>query len=73
MNKINRLPHFNTVSKDNKLRLILNLSCESHVINDVMKYVNNVKNNLYYSLLDITLMGIVNDMIRGTTCTKICL
>ncbi len=72
MNKMSRLPHFNTVSKD-KLRIILNLSCESHVINDVMKYVNNVKNNLYYSLLDITLMGIVNDMIRGTTCTKICL
>ena len=32
----NGLPHLNTLSKENKLRIILNLSCENHVINDVM-------------------------------------
>ncbi len=50
MNKINRYTYFNTLSKEDKLRIILNL-CENHVIND--RYYEIYKNNLYYSLLDI--------------------
>ena len=51
MNKINRLTHFNfnSLSKEDKLRTISNLSCENYVINEVMKYI---KKHLYYSLLD---------------------
>ena len=42
MNKIyTRLPYFNTLSKEDKLR-ILNLSCENHVINDVIKYTKTI-------------------------------
>ncbi len=39
MNKINSLTHFNTLSKEDKLRMISDLSCENHVINDIMKYI----------------------------------
>ncbi len=42
MNKINRLIHFNTLSKEDKLRMILNLSCENHVIKDIMKYIKTI-------------------------------
>ena len=39
MKKINSLTHFNTLSKEDKLRKISNSSCENHVINDIMKYI----------------------------------
>ncbi len=39
MKKIFSLTHFKTLSKEDKLRMILNLSCENHVINDIMKYI----------------------------------
>ncbi len=39
MSKINRLTHFNTLSKEDKLKVILNLSCENQVTSDIMKYI----------------------------------
>ena len=42
MNKMNGLTYFNTLSKEDKLRMILNLSCEHHVINDIMKYIKTI-------------------------------
>ncbi len=45
-----KLPQLNILSKEDKLRMILNVSYENYVISDVMKYVKNVLFIAWYNI-----------------------